>query len=238
MLEDTIWTQEVSEAGHYDVIGDVHGCHAALRRLCDVMGYDASFRHPSRKLVFVGDLINRGPDSVSVLRTAIGLVESGNGLAVLGNHDDALLRWLAGKAPDLKDDLQATIHAIDDQPDRNELWARIRRFYETRPLILDLDEGRLWVVHAGLKDDMRHRRDEETRRYLLNGKAVGKSPEGKTLREDWAREYRGTAFVAYGHTPVPRAEIRFNTVNIDTGAVRGGPLTALRWPEKTTISVP
>ena len=101
-----------------------------------------------------------------------------------------------------------------------------------------LDGGALIVAHAGIEEGMIGKTDLETRRFVLNGDAIGKSPEGKTLRRDWAADYRGAAFIVYGHTPQERAEIRGNTVNIDTGAYRGGLLTAFRWPERTLVSVP
>ena len=101
-----------------------------------------------------------------------------------------------------------------------------------------LDGGALIVAHAGIEEHMIGKTDPETRRFVLNGDAIGKSPEGKTLRRDWAADYQGEAFIVYGHTPQERAEIRERTVNIDTGAYRGGLLTALRWPEHTLVSVP
>jgi len=238
MSENEIWEQNVWEPDEYDVVGDVHGCLEALHRLTAIMGYDRHFRHPRRKLVFVGDLINRGPDSVGVLRTVMDLVRTGAGYAVLGNHDDALLQWLRDPNTPVKDDMAATITTISRQPDAAELWPAVEAHLAHTPLILNLDQGRLTVVHAGMEQGFRERRDPEARRYLLNGEAIGKSPEGKTLRRDWAKTYHDTAFIAYGHTPVPRAEIRYNTANLDTGAARGRLLSALRWPEKTTVSVP
>ena len=238
MSENETWEQNVCGPGHYDVVGDVHGCLEALQRLTAIMGYDRHFRHPRRKLVFVGDLINRGPDSVGVLRAVMELVQTGAGYAVLGNHDDALLRWLQGPETQVKDDMAATIAAISREPDSEALWSAIETHLAHTPLMLNLDEGRLTVVHAGMKPGIRERRDPDARRYLLNGEAIGKSPEGKTLRRDWAKTYHDDAFIAYGHTPVSRAEIRYNTINLDTGAARGRLLSALRWPEKTTVSVP
>ena len=238
MSVDTYWEQIEPGAGAFDIVGDVHGCLDALRRLAGTLGYDAEFRHRDRKLAFVGDLINRGPDSVGVIRVVMDLVDRADAFAVLGNHDDALRRYLTGEEMHVKGDMAATVAAIDAEADHQALRNRIRRFLDTRPLILDLDESRLTVVHAGIEDGMRARRDAAARNFILNGEAIGRSPDGKTLRRDWARAYRGDTFVSYGHTPVPRAEIRFNTANVDTGAVRGGFLTALRWPERTTVSVP
>lgn len=225
----------------YDVVGDVHGCLDALRRLCAALGYDSAFRHAQgRTLVFVGDLINRGPDSVAMLRLAVHLVQEGRARLVLGNHDDALLRWLRGAPVDLqKGGLSETIAQLDAVPDHLSLRCEVRELLESAALYLSLDDGKLIVAHAGIEARMIGRPiDAETRRFLLNGDAIGKSPEGKTLRRDWAADYHGPAFIVYGHTPQPQAEVRPFSVNIDTGAYRGGALTAFRWPERTVVSVP
>jgi protein phosphatase len=225
---------------HYDVIGDVHGCREALRRLCDSLGYDGDFYHPEgRRLVFSGDLIDRGPDSLGVLRLIGGLVSRGRALLTLGNHDDALLRWLCGETFDTsKGGLSETIALIETRRDKKMLKKAIAALYEQAPLYLVLDGGALIVAHAGIEEEMIGKTDPETRRFVLNGDVIGKSSDGKTLRRDWADEYRGTAFIVYGHTPQERAEIRGNTANIDTGAYRGGLLTAFRWPERALVSVP
>jgi len=224
----------------YDIIGDVHGCYDALRRLCDALEYDEDFHHPDgRALVFVGDLINRGPESVRVLRLASRLVSQGRARLTLGNHDDALHRWLKGEPVDTgKGGLDKTIAEIEGQADRKTLKKAIAALYAQAALYWVLDGGALIVAHAGIEQEMIGKTDPETRRFVLNGDAIGKSPEGKTLRRDWAAEYHGLAFIVYGHTPQERAEVRGNTVNIDTGAYRGGLLTAFRWPERTLVSVP
>ncbi len=224
----------------YDIIGDVHGCSDALRRLCTALGYDQGFTHPAgRRLVFVGDLIDRGPDSAGVLRLAGLLVSRGRALLTLGNHDDALLHWLCGKQVDLhKGGLAQTIEQIESRADKKIFKKAVAALYERAPLYLVLDGGDLIVAHAGIEKDMIGKTDSETRRFVLNGDAIGRSPEGKTLRRDWAANYHGTAFIVYGHTPQERAELRHNTINIDTGAYRGGLLTAFRWPEREIVSVP
>ena len=224
----------------YDVIGDVHGCLDALRRLCAALGYDDAFCHAEgRRLVFLGDLVDRGPDSVGVLSLVGRLVSRGRALLTLGNHDDALLRWLCGESVDTqKGGLAQTLTQIEARTDKKLVKKAAAALYQRAPLYLLLDGGALIVAHAGIEEEMIGRTDPETRRFVLNGDAVGKSPDGKTLRRDWAADYHGTAFIVYGHTPQERADVRGCTVNIDTGAYRGGQLTALRWPERTLISVP
>ena len=224
----------------YDIIGDVHGCLDALRRLCDALGYDQAFRHPQdRRLVFLGDLADRGPDSPGVLRLVGRLVSRGRARLTLGNHDDALLRRLCGQPVDIgKGGLADTLAQIEARPDRKTFKKAVAALLESAPLYLVLDGGALIVVHAGIEEEMIGKTDPETRRFVLNGDPIGKSADGKTLRRDWAADYHGAAFIVYGHTPQEQAEIRGNTVNIDTGAYRGGLLTAFRWPERTLVSVP
>lgn len=225
---------------HYDIIGDVHGCYDALQRLCRALGYDGDFHHPdSRTLVFVGDLADRGPDSIGVLRTVSRLARTGRARMVLGNHDDGLLHWLHGGPVDThKGGLDKTIAEIEARSDKKTFKKATLGLLEQAALYLMLDGGRLIVAHAGIEEEMIGKTDGETRRFVLNGDAIGKSPEGKTLRRDWAADYHGAAFIVYGHTPQERAEIQGKTVNIDTGAYRGGLLTAFRWPERTLVSVP
>jgi protein phosphatase len=224
----------------YDVIGDIHGCSDALRRLCDSLGYDENYNHEEgRRLIFSGDLINRGPDSIGVLNVISGLVSRGRARLTLGNHDDALMRWLRGEHFDTsKGGLAQTIAQIEARPERKTLKKAILTLSQRAPLYLVLDGGALIIAHAGIEEEMIGKTDAETRRFVLNGETVGKSPEGKTIRRDWALNYRGSAFIVYGHTPQEKPLLRCNSVNLDTGAYRGGMLTGFRWPERILVSVP
>ena len=100
------------------------------------------------------------------------------------------------------------------------------------------DDGRLVVAHAGMKQEMQGRGSAKVRDFALFGETTGETDEfGLPVRYNWAAEYRGRASVVYGHTPVPEPEWLNRTINIDTGCVFGGRLTALRWPEKELVSV-
>ena len=86
---------------------------------------------------------------------------------------------------------------------------------------------------------MQGRGSAKVRDFALFGETTGETDEfGLPVRYNWAAEYRGRASVVYGHTPVPEPEWLNRTINIDTGCVFGGKLTALRWPEKELVSVP
>lgn len=234
-----LWTDLRGEQGPFDIIGDVHGCHRELAALLECLGYDAATgRHPSgRKVVFLGDLVDRGPDVPGVLRTAMRMVEAGTALCVLGNHENKLLRKLRGKDVQLTHGLAETLQQLDHEPP--EFREQVAAFIDDRVSHYVLDGGRLVVAHAGLKESMQGRGSGAVRDFALYGETSGETDAyGLPVRYDWAAEYRGRAAVVYGHTPVPDAEWLNNTINVDTGCVFGGRLTALRYPERELVSVP
>src|SRR5207249_2691052 len=101
-----------------------------------------------------------------------------------------------------------------------------------------LDEGKLVVAHAGMKEEMQGRGSGKVRDFALYGETTGETDEfGLPVRYNWAAEYRGKAIVVYGHTPVPEPDWLNRTINLDTGCAFGGRLTALRYPEKEVVSV-
>lgn len=101
IVREPLWNNRAGESGPFDIVGDVHGCYDELRTLLSELGYtvaDHVVSHPAgRRLVFVGDLVDRGPDSPNVLRLAMASVKAGSAICVPGNHDAKFLRWLKGK---------------------------------------------------------------------------------------------------------------------------------------------
>src|SRR5262249_56848590 len=96
-----------------------------------------------------------------------------------------------------------------------------------------LDDGKLVVAHAGMKEEMQGRGSGEVRSFALFGETTGETDEfGLPLRYNWAADYRGKAMVVYGHTPIAEPQWLNRTINIDTGCVFGGKLTALKYPER------
>ncbi len=233
------WNNRRDEHGPFDIIGDIHGCATELETLLAGLGYTApEFKHPDgRKAVFVGDLVDRGPRILDTVRIVRCMVESGSALCVPGNHDIKLLRALRGKnvkiAHGLEQSLAEAAHLTDEEK------ASVCRFLDGLISHYVLDDGKLVVAHAGLKEDMQGRMSGAVREFCLYGETTGETDEfGLPIRYNWAAEYRGEAMVVYGHTPVPQPEWLNNTINIDTGCVFGGKLTALRYPEKQLVSVP
>ncbi|MGO8888714.1 MAG: AAA family ATPase, partial [Streptosporangiaceae bacterium] len=234
------------ESGPFDVIGDVHGCRAELEQLLTELGYilerdaagrPASARHPERRAIFVGDLVDRGPDTPGVLRLVMGMVAAGTAFCVAGNHEVKLLKALRGKNVKRSHGLDASMEQLEGETE--EFRAGVDRFIDRLISHYVLDGGRLVVAHAGLIERYHGRASGRVREFCLYGQTTGETDEyGLPVRYPWAQEYRGRAVVLYGHTPVPAAEWLNNTMCLDTGCVFGGRLTALNYPERTVVSVP
>ncbi|GAB3490905.1 hypothetical protein GCM10027341_03210 [Spirosoma knui] len=226
------------ETGPFDIIGDVHGCYDELTELLLKLGYDSTeFTHSaSRKPVFVGDLVDRGPNSVAVLTLVMRLVKEGKALCVSGNHDDKLRRYLRGNRVSLTNGLAETVAQVEEQP--RAVRDQIRSFLESLPYYVRLDGGRLLVAHAGLREDLHGRSGEVVRAFCLFGATNGQTDAfGLPVRLNWAAEYTGKTVIVYGHTPIANPVWLNNTIDIDTGCAFGGRLTALRYPERELISV-
>jgi protein phosphatase len=234
------------EKGPFDVVGDIHGCRAELEVLLTSLGYEISrdrggravgARHDGRRTIFVGDLVDRGPDTPGVLRLVMGLVSAGDALCVPGNHEAKLLRALRGRDVQVTHGLAESLAQLAAEP--AEFRADVERFLDGLISHYVLDGGRLVVSHAGLTERLQGRASGRVREFCLYGQTTGETDEyGLPVRYPWAQEYRGTAMVLYGHTPVPEPEWINNTLCLDTGCVFGGNLTALRYPERELVSVP
>jgi protein phosphatase len=235
-----LWNNKKTEHGPFDVIGDVHGCADELEELLSLLGYelvDGSYAHPDgRTAVFVGDLVDRGPRILDSVRIARAMVERGSAFAVPGNHDQKLVRALKGRNVQITHGLDRSLAELDAEPDERE---SVAKFLDSLVSHYVFDDGNLVVAHAGLKEEMQGRGSGKVRDFALYGETTGETDEfGLPIRWNWAAEYRGSAMVVYGHTPVPEPEWLNRTINIDTGCVFGGRLTALRYPENELVSVP
>ncbi|MER5695804.1 polynucleotide kinase-phosphatase [Streptomyces mirabilis] len=223
--------------GPFDIIGDIHGCASELETLLDKLGYVDGAHPEGRTAVFVGDLVDRGPDTPGVLRRVMSMVAAGDALCVPGNHENKLGRHLKGRKVQHSHGLAETIEQLDGESE--EFHARVREFVDGLVSHYVLDGGRLVVCHAGLPEKYHGRTSGRVRSHALYGDTTGETDEfGLPVRYPWAEDYRGRAAVVYGHTPVPTATWLNNTICLDTGAVFGGKLTALRWPERELVDVP
>ena len=232
------------DPGPFDVIGDVHGCRLELEELLGSLGYTlvgdpaVDAVHPDgRRVIFLGDLVDRGPDSPGVLRLAMGMVAAGHALAVPGNHENKLVRALRGAKVTVAHGLERTLAQLEAEP--AEFRRAVADFCYGLVSHYVLDGGALVVAHAGLSERLQGRSSARVRDFALYGDTTGETDEfGLPVRYPWARDYRGRATVLYGHTPVPEPEWVNRTLCLDTGCVFGGRLTALRWPERELVSVP
>jgi protein phosphatase len=233
------------ERGPFDLIGDVHGCFEELLELLTGLGYSVAgslaegFRVDApagRRVIFLGDLVDRGPGVAEALGLALDMNEAGAALLLPGNHEEKLVRALGGADVRLSHGLDRSLDQLESQPG---VAARYLALHSTLADHLLLDGGRLVAAHAGLEEAFHGRESRRVRGLALFGPTSGEvDAEGHPIRLDWSRLYRGAARVVYGHTPVSEARWVNRTINIDTGCVFGGSLTALRWPERELVSVP
>jgi protein phosphatase len=235
------------ETGPFDAIGDIHGCRSELESLLGKLGYaierDTDGRavdaaHPEgRRAIFLGDLVDRGPDTPGVLRLAMGMVHAGHALAVPGNHENKLVRALQGKKVQTSHGLAESLTQL--AAETSEFRGEVARFADGLVAHLVLDDGNLVVAHAGLSEAYQGRASGRVRSFALYGDTTGETDEyGLPVRYPWAEDYRGKAMVLYGHTPTLEPEWVNNTMCLDTGCVFGGKLSALRYPEREVVAVP
>jgi len=228
--------------GPFDLIGDVHGCYAETLRLLHRLGYHddgATWTHDEgRTAVFLGDIIDRGPAVPEVIVLVSQMAHHGTALYVPGNHDERLAAFMGGEDVVVAYGLEQTLEQLEglDEEVRADVLARFLGLFLQAPPYLWLDEGRLVAVHGGLEESMIGTFDAEVWQFCLMGKVAIDGPN-QVRRLDWASGYRGSALVAYGHTPCPRPVFHNNTINLDQGCVFGGVLSALRYPELDTVSV-
>jgi protein phosphatase len=247
-----LWTNRGNETGPFDIVGDLHGCCDELELLLEKLGYQfrdepgsgtysRTYFHPEgRMAVFLGDLVDRGPRILDTVQLAYKMVKAGSGLCLPGNHDNKLVRKLKGRDVQITgmEKTLAEIQTLQDSEQRG-IIPELSEFLDGLVSHYVLDGGKLVVAHAGMKENMQGRASGKVRDFALYGETTGETDEfGLLVRYNWALEYRGKARVVYGHTPVVQPEWLNNTINVDTGCVFGGNLTALRYPELELVSVP
>ena len=193
------------------VVGDVHGCLWELERLLKKVGFEKGDR-----LVMVGDLVAKGPDSQGVLE----LLREREALAVLGNHDAHLLRYRRGE--EMKrhhEKVAGTLKKAD--------W----RWLEERPLYLRFEELGIAVVHGGLMPGVRLKKQK--REHLLNLRSIDEDG-GPSSRVDggepWGRHWKGPEKVLFGHDALRGLQRWRYATGLDTGCVYGRRLTAALFP--------
>jgi diadenosine tetraphosphatase ApaH/serine/threonine PP2A family protein phosphatase len=237
------------EDGPFDLIGDVHGCASELEALLLRLGYDIqhdgvegqrsySITPPDgRKVIFLGDLVDRGPRAADVCRLVMSMVEEGSAFCILGNHEFKLMRWLRGNDVKITHGIDKTIDQFKAQPDG--FCDKVREFLEGLPVHLVLDDGKLVVAHAGLKEEFHFQQSGQQNAFALYGSRSNElGPNGLPIRLNWAKDYSGEAYVVHGHVAAKTIHQENRVICLDTGCVFGGHLSALQWPEMEFVQVP
>lgn len=228
-----------------DIIGDIHGCYGELMELIRKLGYsitgESVIHNDDRKLAFLGDLTDRGPESIKVIELVYSLVQQGLAYYTPGNHCNKLYRYFLGNKVQISHGLETTDAEYKQLPKnkQREIRAKFLKLYEDAPMYLQLDDGNLIVAHAGIREDYIGLENKKAQKFVLYGDITGeKLPDGRPVRRDWAKKYSGKRTIVYGHTPVHEVRVINHTYNIDTGCVFGGKLTALSYPEMKILQVP
>ncbi|MDZ5470368.1 bis(5'-nucleosyl)-tetraphosphatase PrpE [Bacillus sp. 31A1R] len=229
-----------------DIIGDIHGCYEEFNILTKKLGYEWDSGFPihtdGRKLAFVGDLTDRGPQSLNVIEIVWGLVvQHDAAYYVPGNHCNKLYRYFKGNKVQITHGLETTVAEYEalSKSEQASIRNKFIELYEKAPLYQVLDNQKLVIAHAGIRGDLIGKNNSKVKTFVLYGDITGEqNPDGTPVRRDWAKKYNGDRIIVYGHTPVSEVRIINNTYNIDTGAVFGGNLTALKYPELEIVEVP
>ena len=215
--------------GRTIIVGDVHGCAEELDALLDRLAFSLGDR-----LVFVGDLIARGPDSLGVLDIA----RRTGAVVVRGNHEEKLLSWRAkkhahGRGLGKRPDPLPRMHAKVARAFRKVDWTLLA----TAPTFCDLPEHGARVVHAGVVPGIAW--DEQDRQALMRirtvsarGEWAAEAGKGAVL---WGSLYEGPPHVVFGHNAMKEPQLHAWATGLDTSCVYGGRLTAMVLPEKQPI---
>ena len=206
------------------VVGDIHGCFDKLCALMDQIPIDME----RDQLLFIGDYIDRGQNSIEVVDYLIDLKKRSPGIIFLkGNHEDMLQNYLDGidRFTYLLNSGQQTLDAYLNRADQTadfpvpavhlEFFSALRLYYQTEDYIF---------VHAGLRE--RVPLESQDKMDLL------------WIRDEFIySDYDFGKRVIFGHTPFKEPLVQSNKIGIDTGAVYGNRLTCVQLPEMEFFSV-
>ncbi|CAI6081727.1 Bis(5'-nucleosyl)-tetraphosphatase, symmetrical [Paenibacillus sp. JJ-100] len=236
-----------------DIIGDIHGCYDEMMELIYRLGYvdergDGMMRHPEgRKLVSVGDVSSRGPESLKCLLFWQRHCEAGLAYMVDSNHGWKIARYLDGRDVTLNhgDELVEAelmqLEQVQGADRAQQVQAELRDFLLGAPSHLVFTQNgvrQVVVAHAGIRDHFIGKQSKRIQDYCRYGDVDGTDERGRPVRKDWYVDHTSGECVVWGHDPRPYPTMVNDTVNIDQGVVFGGMLTAWRMPEREIVSVP
>ena len=212
------------------VIGDVHGCLDELQDLLRLCSIDET----ADRVLLVGDLVAKGPDSQGVVQ----LARERDFRAVLGNHDAKVLS-IGRDAPARPGDEDGKDGGKDHATVARSLTSEDWRYLEALPLYRALPELDALVVHAGLVPGVAL--PDQPRNMLINMRSI--TPSGEPSKRvdagvPWASLWPGPAHVVFGHDAIRGLQQHPFATGLDTGCVYGRALTAIILPDKRLVSVP
>lgn len=204
------------------IVGDVQGCREELEELLQTADLD-----PQRDaLIFVGDLVAKGPDSRGVLKVA----RAWNARAVKGNHEAHVLKFRRGERGEMKKHHLDVARTLDEAD-----W----KYLEAMPLWLRLPQLGIVVVHAGLVPGIALEQQEEN--ALLNIRSLTKGGGWSKRYEDgdpWPSKWKGPERIVFGHDATRGLQRWPFALGLDTGCCYGKALTGLLLPDDVLVSVP
>ena len=201
------------------IVGDVHGCRSELEALLDRVAFSSGDR-----LVFVGDLVARGPDSLGVLDIA----RRTGAIVVRGNHEQKLLDWRNARTAWMRGEAAAkppigSMHRNIARSLRPVDWTLL----ETSPLVLDLPEHGLRVVHAGIVPGIAMEKQSPETLMRIRTVRVGRRGTRARANKLWGECYAGPPQIVFGHNAAPGLQLHRWATGLDTACVYGGRLTAM-----------
>jgi protein phosphatase len=224
-------------------IGDVHGCSDELDELLGRFGmvwtknkYYEGIPQDTM-FVFVGDLVDRGPNPIETIVRVRSLMIDGKAMCVMGNHDHHLLRFLNGEKVTKEHGMGATQEEVSQLSDKDKRC--ILEFLESLPHQLILDDGNVIVAHAGCPEKHIGIDSKQTFKECVYGVMLARDEHGLPIRLNWAAHYNGEPWVIQGHVPVvhPTDPKTSRCIMLDTGCAFGNALTAMVWSTKEYIHV-
>jgi serine/threonine protein phosphatase 1 len=209
--------------GRLIAVGDIHGCH---NEFSDLVG-ELELKEGDR-LVLLGDLVNRGPDT----RKVIEIARSIGAVSLLGNHELRLLKYRkSGDKKVLKDGDMATLESLGPED---------LAYLESMFLTYEEPELNMVFVHGGFLPNQPWQKQPTeviTRIQVVDAEGNARKRADSPESPWWADLWGGPPFVVYGHTPRPEVYKLKWSIGIDTGCVMGGSLTAYILPERRLLQV-
>lgn len=234
-----------------DFIGDIHACYDEFLKLLSKLGYQKNgkglYTHPNdRKIVSLGDVMSRGPESIKCMMFFLDHVKAGLAYMIDSNHGWKIARWLDGRKVQLRHGDQNVEQEFIEyeikygKQQTDNLKHKFKTLLMESPshyIFTQNNKDKVVCAHAGIRDEYIGKENSQIKNFCRYGDVSGMDESGKPIRKDWFKEHKGDLLIIWGHDPKPEPLIINNTINIDQGVVFGGKLTAYRYPEQQFIFV-